>query len=356
MILSRIAALTLLLMGFHLDNAFASTDPSAPETFPPVSLAVSPSSIMARTMPTSCKGDDADPLSPTDPKIPGGRYRGHCYDPKGVRSVRRLTRDERISFGVDPDDSSIEVVGNFYHSERNWVAVIPLERVQGLILQLIQVVPHTAAFHGQLRIKMSPTGRPIKLIEQVRGPDRLLAEMQDDLMYSEFGVRTTELSKDFSLIDGVEGNYLIAYALTSYSDKARDDHTNNLLVRQYDLGVSRMQAENVLVSGISLGTTYDMTQMYKVLTRNCLHVIFEALKAGLGLKRQSWAERLWLTFDPRDVMHNLFDHIGSGIKRLDDSELDIASMTTYTYAPVPAAQLPQDITDPESGFVDWFSP
>lgn len=257
---------------------------------------------------TGCRYDPNDPFTEIE-HMPKGSHFGptECIDSAVYRSTRRLTTEERKSFSIS-EDPSIEVLANFRHKDRYWVAIVPLSRIEDAVFQLVPLskgltVPFTknaALFHGALRFRLNADPEmPVILISQKRDPaERETLILNEDIVFAEFGVHGQNHEEAFNKLHGLLGYYAISYSIGSLSQNTDEDLANHVRIRQYLLKMNREVVKNAFSVGAKIGTDYKMSRIYNTGKQSCLNAIFFLLKTALGLPEDNIEKRLWASINP----------------------------------------------------------
>lgn len=241
------------------------------------------------------------PINPDDPfsfqaTMPSGPFKGVCIDTNTYRSVRSLTADELSAFQIS--DKNVQVVANFRHKDHFWIAVIPNERIKDLVFQQVLLSPALPISHGQVRIRMNPAGRSIKLIEQSRRPDRQTITLNEDIVFALFGVRAMGHEGTFNPIEGMMDDYAISYTIESHSQGTDWAIVAGQTVHQYVLNGDQNFAITFLTTSIGLGQSFGLSVPYNTLTNSCLNAVFLALAKTKGQVGPDQIQRFVESADP----------------------------------------------------------
>ena len=208
--------------------------------------------------------------------MPAGPQKGECIDTSLRRSSIRLSLAQRRAFGIHADNSF--VVANFLHQKRFWVAVIPYERVRDTVYMNFVMSKRLPLNHGEIRFRIGPGARPVRLIAQSKKSNRLEITLKEDIVFSEFGVRAPGHEQDaFSVIQGSTGRYAIAYVFQSLSESSKEALQKNEQVKQYRLNLNDREVGRALQVGGWLGNTYGTSQIYDTFSNSCLNTVFIVL-------------------------------------------------------------------------------
>lgn len=262
-----------------------------------LSFALSLSAGAANVYTQSCPVAANDPFA-TELRMPAGPYRGRCINSDHYRSVRSLTPAELAAFNLNEDEDTM-VLANFRHQGKFWLAEIPLKSIQRVEFQKMSLKRGLPLYHGQLRYVLD--GAPVRLTAQERNSARRVSfELREksgrpqDFVVALYGVRDLEHDQDafnpsMGLgILGVKSKYAISYAFQSLYDGAQWTLENRLPVKQFVLALDRGQQLAVLARARSIGDQRGVSEMYNVLTNNCLNFVFTLLNdvvLGPNLRR-----------------------------------------------------------------------
>jgi hypothetical protein len=280
--------------------------------------------IVALSITSTAKAADSCPIDQNDPfakeaVMPGGTYAGHCIDSSKFRSSRRLTPEERVSFGVSTDES-IEAVANFHHQDKYWVALIPKSRVTEVDFMFIPLFGNQPLFHGQLRFRMAPEGPAVQLVEQTNKTDRETITLNEDILFAEYGVRAADKSQDFSMVKGLTGAYAVSYALESLSQGTANDlkERPDIIIRQYKLNLDRAASIDALTSGINVGTELGISRVYNTLTQSCINAGFLVLNRSMEKPEAPWLARASESIHPVGELKRMQLIYRNGASRIEN--------------------------------------
>jgi hypothetical protein len=257
--------------------------------------------IVALSITSTAKAADSCPIDQNDPfakeaVMPGGTYAGHCIDSSKFRSSRRLTPEERVSFGVSTDES-IEAVANFHHQDKYWVALIPKSRVTEVDFMFIPLFGNQPLFHGQLRFRMAPEGPAVQLVEQTNKTDRETITLNEDILFAEYGVRAADKSQG-----------------TANDLKERPD----IIIRQYKLNLDRAASIDALTSGINVGTELGISRVYNTLTQSCINAGFLVLNRSMEKPEAPWLARASESIHPVGELKRMQLIYRNGASRIEN--------------------------------------
>lgn len=212
-----------------------------------------------------------------------GKYPGVCLETVEARSIRRLTPDEKETYGFANDPRV--VVANFYHAGRFWFAAIDPAQIEQVYYQIEHFKMSPLFGHNQIRFRLN-RNYPAELTEQAPSVGNLpLHTTVSDLAFSAEAVRGIGKSF-FNFQDGLENGFAISYKLVSLDTRyywmitrAKDR------VEQIELNLTQSQMAAVLTHAIALGTEFGENYFYHLVTRNCTTELFRVLDEALGFVR-----------------------------------------------------------------------
>jgi hypothetical protein len=255
---------------------------------------------------SDCLWDPNDPFSQIE-KMPEKSHFGseECINTMKYRSAHRLNAEERAAFQIDADET-LEVVANFNHQSKFWVAVIPKERIKDVVVQLIPLMSNSPVFHGQLRFRLHPEGRPIQLIEQSKDAEnRKTLTLDEDIVFAEYGVRGQDHQEKFDIMHGLRKYYAVSYMVGSLSQNTAGSVKEQKLIRQYVLNMDAEQSVKALETGITIGTELKMERVYSTISQSCLNAMFFALNKALGRPEAKYFGRVWESVHPVNVLRRM---------------------------------------------------
>jgi hypothetical protein len=213
----------------------------------------------------------------------------------------RLTDEQKQAFftssdlnllsqeGIDVNDPSVEVMANFQATDSEgkdhfYVAVIPIERIQGAIFQMTRLVKYLPVKHGQLRLQLSATGRPVVLIDQTKPEmNREMKELHDDIILTISGVRPIDHEEPYSAFKGLRpGYYAEEFQIGSNQSLTLNwIRDAKLSTNEYKLNITKEQAQQSLRVALTLATENGVTKSYSTLTSSCLNIAFLVMHGAM---------------------------------------------------------------------------
>lgn len=244
----------------------------------------------------ACPVDENDPFS-QEAVMPGGMYKGHCIDSSKFRSSRRLTDEEKAAFDIHTDEN-FEVVANFHHDGKFWIAIIPSFQITEVDFMFVPLIGNLPLFHGQLRFRLN--GVPVTLIEQTKTSPRKSITLNEDVLFALYGVRAADKDQNFSMVKGLSGAYAVSYQLESISQGTAQDLKDrpDIKIRQYKLNLDQATAVDALETGISIASELGITRVYNTLSQSCLNADFLVLNRVLNKPDDKWLTRASESLDP----------------------------------------------------------
>lgn len=218
-----------------------------------------------------CNYDHSDPYSP-DVKMPTGDYAGQCLDTKLHRSAQKISENENEI-----------VVANFQYEDQYYIARIPKNSVAKVIFNIVHFdtsIPFINAAHTQLRFVLKP-GKTIVLDSQStsRAPHRVEI---NDFILSVHGDGPRGV--DYSLIQGLNKNYIAVYRLIETRTRALEDKSRK--INQYKLYLNEEEASQVMLEAIYKSTKTGYLNIYHTMKLNCTTELFKVLDAALQKRYQ----------------------------------------------------------------------
>lgn len=218
-----------------------------------------------------CNFDHADPYSPNI-KMPAGKYVGQCLDTQLHRSAKKLAEN----------DNEI-TVANFQYEDQYYIAHIPKHSVEKVIFDIVHFdtsVPLINAAHTQLRFVLK-TGKKIILESQSRSKAYSRVEISDFIL-SVHGDGPRGV--DYSLIEGLNKNYLAVYRLVETKTRALEDKERK--INQYKLHLTEDEASQVMLEAVYKSTKTGYLNIYHTLKLNCTTELFKVIDLALQSRYQ----------------------------------------------------------------------
>jgi hypothetical protein len=264
----------------------------------------------------------ACPKNPNDPfaieaAISSGPHKGECINTDRYRSGIRLTLEQLKQFltadevtqlsdrGIDLDSSNLEFMANFSHvdaqkNEHFFVAIIPVERVEKAEMQMTRLSKILPIEHGQIRLILTETGRPVVLIDQTVATERAMLELHDDIVMTVSGVRPIDHEEPYNAFKGLlPGYYDEEFQIGSNEDLDIDWITPaKLRTKEYSLNITTEQAQNALRTGLTLATENSVTYSYSTLTSSCLNISFLIFHDVLGTSDRGTFRKIVQSINP----------------------------------------------------------
>lgn len=229
--------------------------------------------------------------------LPEGPNKGERVDTREKRSMKRLTPKEAKPYLTPEelqgliDGDGTEVIANFRHEGRFWVAVIPPDAVEEMIVQQEDFDAVVPAAHGQIGFKMHE-GKQVKLVSQVPSAD-VEPVFLDSIVYSAEAAGI--LGRNYNLVEGTKDYYVIAHRLVSNLDRARDALDAGQTVHQYRIQLppelDTQQSRNTYFQSVlNHATDVGMTEIYHTVNNNCILAVFRHLDALIdyNIPRLNW--------------------------------------------------------------------
>lgn len=267
--------------------AFSSTPNSAPLSLP-------------EYWENTCIVNPKDSFEP-NVRLEVGPLKGLCVNPLQRRSAQILTLEQASKYFLTSEiqDSDL-VVANFSHQGNFWVAKIPVQKVEKMILQ-VEYFPTGPGgvlkiAHSQFRINFQD-GATVDLVPQIQNTSN--SEPQDfKSATTNQRIRLNELlfsvenigpyGEKFDPVKGMKKHYNIAYRLVSLEDKYKwmieeQNHT----VLQHLLNLSPADVQRFLRRVLDEAQHYSTRRSYHTFTANCVTEPFILLDEVMGIENQT---------------------------------------------------------------------
>lgn len=233
-------------------------------------------------LPGTCIFNPKDPFEP-NMKMNHGPLKGLCVNPLTRRSVTILNSKEAQAYF--PARAGNVVVANFSHLNRFWVAEIPVEKVESMLLQIqyfpVWSFPKIEIAHTQFLFQFSP-GAEITLLPQTEHPESAESIKLKRMIFSVENIGP--YGELFDAMKGMKGHYNLAYRAVSLSDKYKwmvQDFNN--LVEQKKILLKPAQVQKVLMESLSRATEWSTGREYHTITKNCVTEQFNILDKVLHI-------------------------------------------------------------------------
>lgn len=257
------------ILGLSIQNAMAS-GPSLPET--------------AINKDPNCIVNANDPFEP-HVRMTKGPDAGACINSTLRRSAIQLS-NQRAAEYIAPQAGTV-TVANFSHNKKFWIAQIPVNKIEKMILQsehfpMMNLLLNVSIDHVQIRFDFS---EPVRLVSQVKEEIKETIELKSIVLSVE---NISPRGEAFDFFGGAQGHYNTAYRLVSSKDKYKWMIIDNKdIVDQRKFSLNSKDAAKVLLEGIARGTQYGNTRPYDSFKRNCATEILDMLSVTIGTKKHS---------------------------------------------------------------------
>lgn len=200
-----------------------------------------------------------------------GPNKGKVLDTSIRRSLVILKGDAAAIAHPEPGDT---VVANFFSEGKFWIAKIPPDAVQDVIVQMEHFPALVPAGHIQGRFILKP-GKEIELFPQV-GTDEPKTKKLSDITSSNEAV--TVPPEKFDVIKGLMKHFGLALRLVNTADRYRDMVTRqHHLVEQFKLNITPEEKQAMLIRTIQLSHESGMKRLYNTILRSCSSVWFHEI-------------------------------------------------------------------------------
>ncbi len=231
----------------------------------------------------TCVVDEQDPYEP-HMRIDSGEYKGLCVNPTLRRSAQRLSVEEAQKYFPGTKDV---VVANFSHDEQFWIAEIPFQQIDRILLQVeyFPVALGMEIAHTQFRVNFA-NGAKIRLKPQSTQQKTQTSLTLDGMIFSVENI--SPFGEAFDPIKGLFDQYRTAYRLVSLEQKY--DWmvlTNGDWVEQYEFNFSPMEARLILAEGLNRGTKNSIGLSYNTLKHSCITELYAIVDKVFGVKAKA---------------------------------------------------------------------
>ena len=227
-----------------------------------------------------CATDSNDEYWPSVrlPKtIANGAVAGECMDTKLARGLRIIDKS-KIAESNRRNNIEALYVANFRHLDQYWLAEIPIEGVQQVLIQA-EVDPNGTAFHNETRFLMFKD-QPVKLFPQTSGQTTPGGQqlLLTDFVFTGVNLRPISMiGPSFTIMRGLEGFFIQAFSLMSMHDTFFSETGPNKDFDQYRLKLDASQRKELLVYHIKASDSKKETELYNTATNNCITELFDGL-------------------------------------------------------------------------------
>lgn len=228
-----------------------------------------------------CITDLEDPFDPgKHALVTKGRYKGKCQDSAHKRTALPLSSEQAASFfkaaDINPREGVI-AVSNVSHGDQFWVALIPVDAIERVYVQMERFPPKWIAAHTQIRMQFQKD-RLVTLVPQSKKNMNPITKISDIVLSSEFNA---PVGVAYDLIKGLDTYnpfFSINHRMLSLQEKVNkvvieEKHQ----VEQFPLNLSATETQTLLKKWLVRSAKENMTSMYSTLTCSCTTELYRVL-------------------------------------------------------------------------------
>lgn len=225
-----------------------------------------------------------DPLDPFDPKsqalVATGKYKGKCQDSVHKRTAQLLSQEAAAPFYKTADltpRSGLIAVANISHNDQFWVALIPVNQAEKMIVQMERFPPKWIAAHTQIRVQFSENSDVI-LIPQSKKNTNPMIKVKDLVFSSEYNAPADVPYDLFKGLNTQDPHFAINHRVTSLQDKVtkmviEEKHQ----VEQFALNLTPAEIKTFFKNWFSRSAKEKMSKMYSTLTCSCTTELYRVI-------------------------------------------------------------------------------
>jgi hypothetical protein len=231
----------------------------------------------------NCTSGSGDPYEPGARSI-SGADKGKCLSSTGNRPVKILSPKEAKKYGFTPSKDKI-VIANLNHLNKFYVAEVPLDQVDDVILNVVMFkkVMKINIGHAHMRVKMK---KPVVFKEQHPNTGKTLKT--DELVLS---LQAIASGGQFDPINkGRDGSYSSALGAYTLDSKLKIMHDNNFEVKQYALNLTNKEKRQYVEGFLKKGDKLGLGRKYSSFRDNCGNVQVEILD---GIRKSNWKQKIF---------------------------------------------------------------
>lgn len=205
-------------------------------------------------------------------KMPKGPHAGKCLDVREKLSAHQLNDFEAQAYGGQAKGRML--VGNFFHEGRFYVASVPIDDIEDVIVQVEHFEPELVAAHTQLRFRFR---QDVKLLPD--GPS-----LRDVIVSVEY---LAPPNVPYDLFKGLSDFALVHRILSLQTKFAYMVTKQHHHVDQYRLALYQHEKTAIFEEAIALSDRDGLATMYHTIERSCTTELFRAIDLGLD-KNLRW--------------------------------------------------------------------
>ncbi len=230
-----------------------------------------------------CPGASNDYFAPSG-RMPKGKFVGNCLEVH-KRSFRILSTDDAKHVVPDEIANSLgdrsTFIANISHDGDFWTAALPKEGgIESLTFLVERFEPRWLAAHTMIRVDFA---EPVTLFSQTT-PGKAPKKLKSLILSIE--ALAYQGGPSFGPISTLGQGFALATRIQSLEDRvAMAIKEEKNLVRQYRLGFSAAERDSFWWALLKRVHDPEMTQMYNLINRNCMNVLFQAIDQVLARAR-----------------------------------------------------------------------